>query len=86
MKDLNGDSRSEGQDLNPELPKKQPFLYRGPLKNSRNSADPIPKIIAICGPHGHISRNLQRSYVYKMDKLKLQKHFKRCFKSLFQEE
>jgi hypothetical protein len=34
-KDLNGDSWSEDQDLNPELPKNQPFFYREPLKNSR---------------------------------------------------
>ena len=43
MKDLNDDSRSEGQDLNPELPKKNPFLYRKLLKNSRYLCRPHPQ-------------------------------------------
>lgn len=88
MKELNGDSRSEGQDLNPEFPKKRNIsCTANPLKILANSADHIPKIISICGPQRHNSRqHLQLSYVYKMDKIKLQKRFKRCCKSLLQEE
>jgi len=57
MKDLNDDSRSEGQDLNPELPKKNnPSCTANSLKILAISADPIPKIISICGPHWHNSQ------------------------------